>query len=257
MTADPSQIFDQSILNNDADQQFYILGEGSFGKVFKAIDILTNQEVAIKQLKKSQLLTEEDIANVKMEIELLRLVSCGGSNKIKPAGELGIVKLIDSFEDDEHINIVMEYFQGQTLYQWLSDRSKGPENPHQESQLVPIFQKVLKSLSQIHNLGIAHRDIKLDNILIRKKDGSGEENWEVKLIDFGLSAVFMPGEVSKNTQVEHTMLNILNKPLNFNQPCWQGKSPLIKEVVARMLHKEQRKRITIEGCLKLLEEGGY
>jgi serine/threonine protein kinase len=50
----------------------------------------------------------------------------------------------------------------------------------------------LLALDFIHQRGIVHRDIKLDNILINQIEGSKEQDFEVKIADFGL-ATFLPG----------------------------------------------------------------
>lgn len=89
--------------------------------------------------------------------------------------EPGIVKIFDSFEENDTAYIVMEYLDGETLTSYM-DR----EGTISEDQAVEMLLPVLESLKTVHAAGILHRDIAPDNIFLTK-DG------EVKLIDFGAS----------------------------------------------------------------------
>ena len=99
----------------------------------------------------------------------------------------GIVKMIDSYEDSSSVTLVLEYIEGMSLYSWIIDVHKKSNFPERVSKY--IFRQILNSIAHIHSRGIAHRDIKLDNILIFQDSTTKE--WVTKIIDFGLSAVFL------------------------------------------------------------------
>jgi serine/threonine-protein kinase SRK2 len=64
-----------------------------------------------------------------------------------------------------------------------------------ESVIRPLFTKMCEAMKHFHKLGVAHRDIKMENILV-KIDQITQE-WIPKIIDFGLGTVFLKGETSK------------------------------------------------------------
>ncbi len=78
--------------------------------------------------------------------------------------------------------LVMEYLQGSTLGQIL--RRRGPYTPALTAEL---FDQILDGLGAAHRMGVVHRDLKPDNVLIgRSEDTAGDGN-SVKLLDFGLA----------------------------------------------------------------------
>lgn len=81
----------------------------------------------------------------------------------------------------------MEHIQGGHMYNWIKDNQTVPEST---SKI--LFFKICQSIQFLHNRGIIHRDIKLENILLQPTATYG--NLEPKLIDFGLSAVVTTDE---------------------------------------------------------------
>ena len=86
----------------------------------------------------------------------------------------GIVSVRDFFSANGTAYIVMEFLDGISLKKYL--QRKGGKVPCDE--IVTVLRPVMDSLVQVHKLGLIHRDISPDNIIITK-------NGEVKLIDFG------------------------------------------------------------------------
>lgn len=86
-----------------------------------------------------------------------------------------VVKIYETIETDQHIVIVMEICAGGDLLNYVRKRRKLKEPVAKK-----IFKQILDGLCYIHSKSIAHRDIKLDNILL---DGRGN----VKIGDFGVS----------------------------------------------------------------------
>ena len=86
-----------------------------------------------------------------------------------------IVKIYETIEGEKHIIIVMELCAGGDLLNYVRKRRRLKEPFAQV-----IFKQIIDGLCYIHSKCIAHRDIKLDNILL---DGKGN----VKIADFGVS----------------------------------------------------------------------
>lgn len=88
-----------------------------------------------------------------------------------------IVKIFEAFETENHVYLVMEYVAGGSLHSYLKDQ---PNRRLDEEEAKRIFKQIMTALQYCHRKSIAHRDIKLENILL-------DENKNVKLIDFGFS----------------------------------------------------------------------
>ena len=161
-----------------------VLGEGSYGKVYKAFDKLSNKEVAIKQINKSKLGPEE-MQLMYQEIELCHVLSADENSLV--------VALYDVFEDSSTLNLVMELFEGESLYKWM--KSELPNLQNREAEVQKVYRQITAAITHLHSRGIVHRDIKLDNFLI-SRDRNHQSQWVTKVIDFGLSTVLLQNQTS-------------------------------------------------------------
>ncbi|MEE9344474.1 MAG: serine/threonine-protein kinase [Methylococcales bacterium] len=144
-----------------------VLGEGSMGIVYKAIDPDIQDYVALKTIHK-HLLEGKDRAVI-----LQRLI-----NEVK-AGRLlrhpNIVAMYDYQEDDDICFLVMEYVEGKTLKQIMQD------NPiFNDQEIYKIMNQLLDGLQAAHNQGVIHRDIKPENLILKN-------NGDVRIADFGIA----------------------------------------------------------------------
>ena len=98
-----------------------------------------------------------------------------------------VVKLLDQFEDEKYFYIVQEFIEGPNLLKHVLNR------PRIENDIRNIAMKLFTGLEYLHSLGIGHRDIKFENIMV----SSTENDATPKFIDFGLSKVFLYGEYSQ------------------------------------------------------------
>ncbi|CAD8171668.1 unnamed protein product [Paramecium octaurelia] len=144
------------------------IGQGAFGIVVRAVNLTTQQEVAIKIIKK-KLVNRYD----QLKQESTILASLRHEN---------IVKFIDVKETDTRILIIMELIQGGSLEDLMQKLRKSGKW-FTEEQCKTIIRHILQALTYMHKNNVVHRDLKPENILVN------EDLSCVKLSDFGLSSV--------------------------------------------------------------------
>ena len=141
------------------------ISKGAFGSVFLAKRKLTGDYVAIKVLKKSDMIAKNQVTNVKAERAIMMAQS----------DSKHVVQLIASFQSTHYLYLVMEYLNGGDLATLLHNMGSLPDVWAKR-----YIAEVIVGVDDLHSKGIVHRDLKPDNLLI---DHSGH----VKLTDFGLS----------------------------------------------------------------------
>ncbi|CAD8082600.1 unnamed protein product [Paramecium sonneborni] len=159
---------DQMRKFSDYFQYITTIGQGAFGVVVKAVNLTTQQEVAIKIIKK-KLVNRYD----QLKQESTILASLRHQN---------IVKFIDVKETDTRILIIMELIEGGSLEDLMEKLHKNNQW-FTEEQCKTIIRNILLALSYMHKNNVVHRDLKPENILVN------EDLSCVKLSDFGLSSV--------------------------------------------------------------------
>lgn len=135
------------------------IGEGTQGYVFKAVDFVTNQYVAIKISRKNQL----DFERLHQKYEAIM--------QLKHTGIVSIHKFIQ--ESSDRSFLVMDYVEGQSIRQLIEN-----EVQIEPSYAVSIIIQLAEALDYLHNRRFYHLDIKPENILV---NGQGR----VFLLDFG------------------------------------------------------------------------
>lgn len=151
-----------------------VIGNGSFGVVYQATVIASGQTVAIKKV-----LQDRRFKNRELQIMsslnhpcVVQLKHCFHSKGEKP--------------DDVYLNLVMEYIP-ETIHRTLRNHTKAKKLVPITYTKVYMFQ-VARSLTYIHSLGICHRDIKPQNLLLNA------QTHETKLCDFGSAKMLIKGE---------------------------------------------------------------
>ncbi|XP_070572421.1 serine/threonine-protein kinase 36-like [Ptychodera flava] len=139
-----------------------LIGEGSFGKVYKGRRKYSGQIVALKFIPKVGR-TEKELQSLRREIEIMRGLH-----------HENIIEMLDSFETDKEVVAVTDYAEGE-LFQILEDDGSLPEE-----QVQSIACDLVSSLFYLHSHRILHRDMKPQNILLGK-------GGVVKLCDFGFA----------------------------------------------------------------------
>ncbi|XP_024378756.1 serine/threonine-protein kinase TIO isoform X1 [Physcomitrium patens] len=176
-----------------------LVGEGSFGKVYKGRRKYTGQTVAMKFILKHGK-SDKDIDNLRQEIEILRQLK-----------HENIIEMLDAFESPQEFCVVTEFAQGE-LFEILEDDKNLPE-----AQVQAIAKQLVKALHYLHSHRIIHRDMKPQNILI----GAGGI---VKLCDFGfaraMSCNTMVLRSIKGTPLYMAPELVREQPYNHTADLW-------------------------------------
>ena len=176
-----------------------LVGEGSFGKVYKARRKYTGQIVAMKFIAKHGK-TDKDIKSLRQEIEILRGLRHDN-----------IIAMVDSFETKAEFCVVTEFAQGE-LFEILEDDKCLPED-----EVRAIAKQLVRALHYLHSNRIIHRDMKPQNILIGSRR-------VVKLCDFGF-ALAMSSNTMVLTSIKGTPLYmapelVQEQPYNHTVDLW-------------------------------------
>ncbi|KAH0465246.1 hypothetical protein IEQ34_005349 [Dendrobium chrysotoxum] len=153
-----------------------LLGVGAFAKVYYARHTRSGHSVAIKIISKSKSLRCGLSVNIHREISAMRRLH-----------HPHIIRLLEVLASRSTIYFVMEYAKGGELFARLSSRGRLPEQ-----QTRRLFHQLISAVAFCHSRGIFHRDLKPENLLL-------DESNNLKLSDFGLSAVKFDGEALLQT----------------------------------------------------------
>ncbi|CAL9003091.1 unnamed protein product [Prunus brigantina] len=154
------------------------VGEGTYGKVYKAKDKATGQLVALKKTRLE--MDEEGVPPTALrEVSLLQMLS----------QSLYIVRLIcvehvDSKEGKPVLYLVFEYLDTD-LKKFIDSHRKGPSpRPLAPSMVQSFLYQLCKGVAHCHSHGVLHRDLKPQNLLLDKERGI------LKIADLGLGRAF-------------------------------------------------------------------
>jgi serine/threonine protein kinase len=155
-------------------EDFYILGKeigrGAFSIVREAVNKKTGERVAVKSIRtkfiKNKLLMRE--------IEIMK----------KVGNHPNILKLHEVFETKKHLYLVLELVMGGELFDQIVARGE-----YSEKDASNIVRQIISAVAHLHANGIAHRDLKPQNLLC-----AGPEGDDIRVADFGLSKMFGEGE---------------------------------------------------------------
>ncbi|MGI6607973.1 MAG: Stk1 family PASTA domain-containing Ser/Thr kinase [Erysipelotrichaceae bacterium] len=154
------------------------IGEGGMADVYLAIDSILKREVAVKVLRGD--LADDPVNLTRFKREALAITSTSHPN---------IVEVFDVGQHDGKHYIVMEYVRSKTLKQLIRARGNIPID-----EAVNIMKQLVSAVEHAHKMGIIHRDIKSQNVLV-KDDGT------VKLSDFGIASIIGVSDVTKTDTV--------------------------------------------------------
>ena len=179
-------------------KQIKVLGKGKFGKVFLVENIETKKLYAMKRIKKSDIINEQLINQIKDEQKILKELS-----------HPFILKLHYSYQDNQNLYLITDFMQGGDLHNLLSKAIQLKENKAKF-----YLSEILLGLEYIHKNNLIYRDLKPENILI-DKDG------HIKISDFGLSKI-----LNDNNNITYTLCGTsyykapeINLGKGYNKMC--------------------------------------
>ena len=145
------------------------LGHGSYGQVKKVKHKKMNEVRAMK-------ITNKKSVSSKYEIEILRKIS-----------HPNITNIFEIFEDSKKYYIIMEFLEGGELFDAITSIGS-----FSEESACQIMKQILSAIFYLHSSNIVHRDLKPENIMLLQKPQN--DNYHIKLIDFGTAKEFKPGK---------------------------------------------------------------
>ncbi|CAD8133067.1 unnamed protein product [Paramecium octaurelia] len=247
-----------------------VLGQGSFGKVFKAEQFNSKKLFAIKVQKQIN------------ECEKMLIL------EFKEKTFKNLVNIYDYEEKNNLIYIVMEYCS-HSLYEQIQKKTINPKDVRY------VLKQIVNGLNELHSLGLAHRDLKPENILICQLQDRGHMQETYKLCDFGTSKqseklttacvgtpyyiapeqlqqqeydksvdiwalgavmyeLFTNTPLFPGTTISQIYDKIQNLDINAKIDNLQDLDIKYKQLLKRMLNKNPKGRISIEQIRSIIEE---
>ncbi|XP_061360839.1 calcium-dependent protein kinase 1-like isoform X2 [Gastrolobium bilobum] len=249
------------------------LGQGQFGITFLCVEKATGKEYACKSILKRKLLTDEDVEDVRREIQIMHHL----------VGSPNVISIKEAYEDAVSVHVVMELCAGGELFDRIVERGH-----YTERKAAKLSRTIVGVIESCHSLGVMHRDLKPENFLFVNE----QEDSPLKAIDFGLSAFFKPGDIFNDVvgspyyvapevlrkrygqesdvwsagvilyillcgvppfwgESEQEIFEaILHSDLDFSSDPWPKISETAKDLVKKMLVRDPSKRITAYEVLR-------
>jgi serine/threonine protein kinase/Tfp pilus assembly protein PilF len=147
------------------------LGKGGMGVVYRVRDRKLDEEMALKVLKPEIAAHRETVERFKNELKFARRIA-----------HRNVCKMYDLNEGEKILYITMEYVKGEDLKSLIRRKGK-----FAEKEAVGLAKQVCEGLAEAHALGVIHRDLKPQNIMMDEKGGA-------KVMDFGIArSIEAPG----------------------------------------------------------------
>jgi len=249
------------------------LGRGGFSIVREGTDRTTGEKIAIKFIEK-KFVDQEELKLLGREIDIMKKVN-----------HRNVLRLIEIYETDQHLSLVMELVNGGELFYKIVDKGSYSERDARD-----IVRQLVEGVDYLHEKGIAHRDLKPENLLCSENS----EGVVIKIADFGLSKAFSGGSVLETScgtpdyaapevlrmegaydksvdlwsmgVITYVLLcgfppfygktqaqlfeKILNAEYDFPDPEWTNISAEAKDFIDHLLLLDISKRNTTKECLK-------
>ncbi|EJU01053.1 Pkinase-domain-containing protein [Dacryopinax primogenitus] len=148
-----------------------LIGKGTYGRVYMGMNLATGEMLAIKQVELPK--TASDRADNRQQLVVDAIKS--ESNTLKDLDHPNIVQYLGCEETEDFFNIFLEYVPGGSVGHTLRRYGR-----FREDVIKNITSQILEGLAYLHAMGITHRDLKADNILI-------DHEGNCKISDFGTS----------------------------------------------------------------------
>ncbi len=154
------------------------LGRGGMGEVYKVHDIKLEEDMALKLLRPEIANDPAIIQRFRNELKLARKITHGR-----------VCRVFDFHEEEGTPFITMEYVKGEDLRSLIKRKGK-----LEEVEAVGIAAQIAEGLTAAHDLGVVHRDLKPQNIMI-------EAGGKAKIMDFGIARSIMASGITQTGQM--------------------------------------------------------
>ena len=177
-----------------------LLGEGGMGSVFRAQHLAMDRRVAVKLLKPH--LTQDGTASARFLREARATMKVDSPHAVKVL-DFGITPLGDYY-------MALEYLDGRTVQRELE-----VDGPFAPARVLHIARQALHALGAAHKMGLVHRDIKPDNVLLLKV---GDDPDYTKLLDFGVAKLMEGTAVTSQSALQLTQAGMVFGTPEFMSP---------------------------------------
>ncbi|CAE8662389.1 unnamed protein product, partial [Polarella glacialis] len=176
------------------------IGKGSYSSVSRCVHVHSGTEHALKSILRRRAPSAEQLQE---ELEITKLLGAQDGNT--DLQHPNIVQLFDVYEDSSSVHLVLELCRGGQLMSLLARLPDSESLPDEVA--ARLARQMASSLQHLHSRSIAHRDLKPENFMAADHDEGGNNNSNnnssklavatLKMIDFGLSRRFVPGQPMK------------------------------------------------------------
>ncbi len=201
------------------------LGKGAFGEVYLTSKQGSQEKFATKKIDKKYAANPKAKKYIDNEIKILKEID-----------HPNIIKLYDVKENNQNYYLVMEYCNGGGLSDCLEYHIKQFRKPFSEEIVQYLMKQIVSGLRYLHGKHILHRDIKLDNILVKfdSEEDRQKKNMlkaKVKIIDFGFARYLDPKQLAFSTlgspiNMEPGILRKLNRMENSRDYGYDEKADI-------------------------------
>ena len=201
------------------------LGKGAFGEVYITSKQGTQEKFATKKIDKKFARNPKAKKYIDNEIKILKSID-----------HENIIKLYDQLETSQYYFLVTEYCNGGGLSDCLQYHINQYHKPFSEEVVQYLMRQIVSGIRYLHSKHILHRDIKLDNILVKfdTEEDKQKKNMlkaKVKIIDFGFARYLDPKELAFSTlgspiNMEPGILRKLNKMENSRNYGYDEKADI-------------------------------
>ena len=167
--------------NNMEPKFIELLGKGTMGEVYLCMLPNSSEYYALKKIKKKEADRPQVKRYFKTEVSIM-----------KELKHNNIIRLINLQQTTNHYYIIMEYCNGGSLLKCLKKYMSAFKKPFSQEYVQHLMRQIVNGLTYIHDHNIIHRDIKLDNILVKFSSENDKKklnmmNAQIKICDFGIS----------------------------------------------------------------------
>jgi serine/threonine protein kinase len=243
------------------------IGKGGFGQVWKVRHKATDKIYVIKVMNKQNIIDQKMVDQINREIDIMYMLN-----------HPHIIKLVNHYEDDDNLYLIMHYASKGQLYSLLKRHGR-----FDQRTTAQYMQEVIAAIKYLHSFKppIIHRDIKPENILL-------DESGRVKIADFGWSnfedknkritycgtpEYLAPEMIKKeghDTTVDIWDLGVLMFELLTGHPPFSGSNqtelfmnikkhkinwpddfpPLAKNLISKILKQNPKERVSLDEILQ-------